>query len=114
MNDDPNEPHEVTKPAEPPTQAMPDPAGPPEPVEADDGVLRGLSVAGVVLVAAGGLLLPMVASTNTTMGAMRSTKIQWEQREAEVRRALTEAQNPAAADNQSGGSAPGVGDRGGN
>ncbi len=83
MNDEPNE---VTKPDQPLAQSMPDPHGPPTPVAEDDDVLRGLSVLGVVLVAGGGLLLPMIASTGSTMGATRSTKIQWEQREAEIRR----------------------------
>ena len=62
MNDEPND---VTKPDEPLAQAVPDPAGPPKPVEKDDDVLRGLSVLGVVLVAGGGLLLPMMASTGS-------------------------------------------------
>ena len=110
MNDEPND---VTKPDEPLAQAMPDPAGPPKPVAKDDDVLRSLSVAGVVLVAAGGLLLPMMASTGSCQGATRSAKVQWQQRQAEIRRAISEDQGPAPSLEQPSGSQAGAGDRGG-
>ena len=74
MNDEPNQ---ATNPDESLAQAMPDPAGPPKPVEKEDDVLRALAVVGVVLVAGGGLLLPLTASTGATSGATRSAKIQW-------------------------------------
>jgi hypothetical protein len=115
MNDESNG---VAKPDELLTVSMPDPAGPPRPVGKVEDPLRGLSVAGVVLVAAGGLLLPMMASTGATQGATRSAKIHWEQREAEVRRAMTEDQALSPADNNSTPSdtcgQAGAGERGGN
>ncbi len=110
MNDEPNQ---ATNPDESLAQAMPDPAGPPKPVEKEDDVLRALAVVGVVLVAGGGLLLPLTASTGATSGATRSAKIQWEQREAEVRQAMAQddASLPANANQDS--SQAGTGDRGG-
>ncbi len=110
MNDQPND---ATKPDEPLTESMPDPAGPPQPVKKEDAVLRALSVAGVVVVAAGGLLLAMAPTIGATQGATRSTKIQWEQRQAEIRRAMSEDQALAPPDGKSDGSGAGAGDRGG-
>ena len=114
MNDEPDDvTSDVTKPDKSLAHAMPDPAGPPKPIEKDDNVLRGLSVLGVVLVAGGGLLLPLMASTGATAGATRSTKIQWEQRRAEIRRAAAEDQSSAPAADQPAGSQPGAVERGG-
>ena len=116
MNDERNDvtkPDDTTEPDEPLVQSMPDPAGPPQAVEKDDDVLRGLSVLGVVLVAGGGLLLPLLASTGATAGATRSTKIQWEQRQAEIQRVISEDRGLAPTQDQSGCSEQGAGDRGG-
>lgn len=106
-------PKDETKPEEAQPNPTPDPAGPPAPVEKEDDVLRSLSIVGIVLVAGGGLLLPLMASTGSCQGATRSTKIQWEQRETEIRRAFAQDQAPRPPDNQPGGSVPGADDRGG-
>ncbi len=71
---------------------MPDPLGPPQAVEANDPVLRTIATTGIVLVAAGGLLLATSGGTTHTCGATRSAKLRWEQRKAEVKEAAQSAQ----------------------
>jgi hypothetical protein len=84
---DPTQEHD-----EPLAEAMPDPAGPPRVVEAEDTALRGLGIAGVILVTAGGMLVPLSVATSSTQGATRSAHIEWQRRQAEIRRALDEEQ----------------------
>ena len=109
-----DESNDVAKPDESLAAAIPDPAAPPKLVASNDGVLRGLIVVGVVLVAVGGLLLPLfVESTRGTPGATRSARIQQEQREAEIHRAMADYQAPSAADDEHGNRQAGDGDLGG-
>ena len=73
--------------AEDESQAVPEPTGAPVPVEANDPLLRSIGITGVLLVAGGAILLPLSVATSSTQGAMRSSKIRWEERQAEVRQA---------------------------
>jgi len=75
---------------------MPDPSGPPQPVKTDDPVLRGIANVGVVLVAAGGVLLPVFGSVGHTAGATRSTKLQWEYRQQQIERTIQREQTDRA------------------
>src|SRR5689334_16207607 len=69
--------------------------GPLEPVEAEDRALSAIAAAGVILVAVGGILAPLSATTRCTAGSTVSAKIQWEVRDAEIIRAF-EAQQTTA------------------
>jgi hypothetical protein len=64
-----------------------DPSGPPQAVEAKDPVLRAIAGIGITLVVAGGLLVPLASSVSPCMGATRSAKVQWEQRQQQVEQA---------------------------
>jgi hypothetical protein len=89
-----------------PAERIVDPAGPPQPVEkADDlapppespaggdPVLAFLTAAGVGLVALGGLVvLPILCSARATMGATRSAKLQWQDRQGQIERAVRQDQ----------------------
>jgi hypothetical protein len=63
---------------------MGDPTGQPQAVEAKDPVLKLIGGIGITVVVVGGLLLPAVVSTRPCMGATRSAKTKWEQRQHEV------------------------------
>jgi hypothetical protein len=103
MNDEHDE--SVVPPEESLTEAMPDPAAPPRPVEAEDPALRAIGVAGVVLVTVGGLLLPLSLATSSTQGATRSAKLNWEERQSEVRQVLADEQAaPSRPERQEQGS----------
>jgi hypothetical protein len=67
---------------------MPDPSGPPQAAGHNEAVMSALGGLGVALVAIGGLMVPIFASTGGTMGATRSAKLQWEQRQQEIRQAI--------------------------
>ncbi len=71
---------------------MPDPSGPPQAIEANDPVLRTIATTGIVVVAAGGLMLAMSGGTTATCGATRSAKLRWEQRQEQVKEAAQSAQ----------------------
>ena len=71
---------------------MANPSGPPQAVEANDPVLRTIATAGIVLVAAGGVMLAMSGGTTATCGATRSAKLRWEQRQEQVKEAAQSAQ----------------------
>ncbi|MCE5268627.1 MAG: hypothetical protein LLG00_12145 [Planctomycetaceae bacterium] len=66
---------------------MRDPSGPPQAVDANDPVLRLIGSAGIVVVVVGGMMLALSATTSHTSGAQRSTKLQWEQRQVELKQA---------------------------
>lgn len=76
--------------------SVPDPSGPPTPVEAADPVLNTISALGVGAVAVAGLCLAAMATTRPTMGATRSAKLEWERRQAQVEQAI-QAQDAAPA-----------------
>jgi hypothetical protein len=75
---------------------MPDPSGPPQPVEQGDPVLSLITAVGVGLVALGGLMLPAFVSTGHTAGATRSAKLHWESRGRQIEQAFQEEQACAA------------------
>jgi hypothetical protein len=70
---------------------MPDASGPPQAVEANDPVLRAIATTGIVLVAAGGLLLATSGSTTHTAGSTRSAKLRWAERQEQVKEAAQSA-----------------------
>jgi len=76
-------------------EQMPNPAGPPQPVEEDDPVMNTITAIGMSLVVIGGLSIPVLLSTSHTMGATRSAKIQWEDRQHQLEQACREAETPA-------------------
>jgi hypothetical protein len=67
---------------------MPDPSGPPQAVGRNDAVMAGLGLAGIALVAVGGLVVALSTATAHTAGATRSAKLQWEQRQQEIQQAI--------------------------
>jgi hypothetical protein len=67
---------------------MPDPSGPPQAAGRNEAVMSTLGGVGIALVAIGGLLVPMFATTTPTMGATRSAKLQWQERQQEIRQAI--------------------------
>ena len=66
---------------------LPDPSGPPQPVAGVDPALATLTGFGMVLVACGSILVLMELSTGPTCGATRSSKLQWEDRTAQIEQA---------------------------
>ena len=64
-----------------------DPSGPPQPVASDD-VLNTIAFVGVILVALGGLMVPVFTSTRHTAGATRSAKLEWENRQQQIEQAI--------------------------
>ena len=66
---------------------MGDPAGSPQAVEAKDPVLGAIATIGIVLVVAGGILVPLVGSSGACRGATRSAKVKWEQRQQQIEKA---------------------------
>jgi hypothetical protein len=60
---------------------MPDPAGSPQAVEANDPVVRAIASLGIGAVVLGGLTLFGLSGTTATAGATRSAKLQWECRQ---------------------------------
>jgi hypothetical protein len=75
------------QPNEPLASKMGDPAGSPQAVEAKDPVLRGIATLGITAVIAGGILVPFFASAGSCMGATRSAKVKWEQRQQQIEKA---------------------------
>ena len=67
---------------------MPDPSGPPQAAGRNEAAMSVLGGAGIALVAIGGLMVPMFATTTHTMGSTRSAKLQWENRQQEIRQAI--------------------------
>lgn len=77
---------------------MPDPTGPPQPERKGHPVLTTVCVLGLGTVAVG-LLLPALVNMQSTAGATRSARIQWESRTREIEEALQAeqgSQNEAA------------------
>jgi hypothetical protein len=73
---------------------MPDPSGPPLPMPKKSFGAQLLTGLGTGTVVVGGLFLAAVATTGSTCGATRSTKLDWETRQAEIAQAV---QQDAAA-----------------
>ncbi len=97
QNDDrfPNQPERAETPAE-----VPDPSGPPVPV-ASAVSWTSVAMATFSVLACSGIAFVLLGSlTSPTMGATRSAKLQWEQRRAEIDRAIDEqlARRQAAPD----------------
>ena len=67
---------------------MPDPSGPPQAARGNQAVMAALGGVGIALVAVGGLMVPLFTATTHTAGATRSAKLQWEQRQQEIRQVI--------------------------
>jgi hypothetical protein len=67
---------------------MPDPSGSPQAAGRNEAVMSALGGVGIALVAIGGLMVPMFATMTHTCGATRSAKVQWQQRQQEIRQAI--------------------------
>ena len=78
----------------PPEQPdVPDPFGPPRPVTSQSDPGPSGAVVGItVLAAAGATFLLLGSLARPTMGATRSSQLQWEQRQAEIDRAIEQAE----------------------
>jgi len=74
-----------------PHSETPDPAGPPVPVSREQGCSLTATVLSMLAVGVG-IALIMPAMTGATRGATRSTKLQWEQRQAEIEEAFARQQ----------------------
>jgi hypothetical protein len=70
---------------------VPDPSGPPRPMTAQDSALGALGSV-IVVVACGVSLFLLMGTEHATCGATRSSQLKWEQREAEIDRAIREAE----------------------
>ena len=86
---------------------MPDPAGPPQPVQQAygpplavspprDPVLAAMTVVGVVLVVVTGLVVLVGRSTRATCGATRSARLQWQDRQGQIEQAIRQDQAASA------------------
>ncbi len=97
MQNEERPPQRIEDNAQPPEDGIPDPSGTPEPAaKADAGCSLAATVVG--LLAAGGILLCLLGTFNRpTRGAPRSSRLQLEQRRAEIDRAV----DAAMADRQS-------------
>jgi hypothetical protein len=71
---------------------MPDPSGPPQAARGNEAVMSALDGVGIALVAVGGLMVPLFTATTHTAGATRSAKLQWEQRQQEIRQVIEKDQ----------------------
>ncbi len=69
-----------------------DPSGPPSPVGRVKGGLNVLAGAAIVLAAGAGTVHLLGGSMHSTRGATVSSRLQWEQRQAEIRQVLAERQ----------------------
>jgi hypothetical protein len=68
--------------------SLPDPSGPPQPVDPTESALAGLTGLGIVLVACGSIFVLTGLSAGPTCGATRSSKLEWENRTAQIEQAL--------------------------
>lgn len=76
-----------------PQAEVPDPMGPPMPICQDKpGCSLTTTVLSLLAVGIGGVLLLLPAITTPTRGATRSTRLQWEERQAEIDRAIAQQQ----------------------
>lgn len=85
-----------------PTPELPDPNGPPRMIERTERLLDRIfhdRVSPATAIAIGGLatVVLLVAMPSRTMGALRSHRIQWEQREKEIAQAIA-VQSPVDGD----------------
>lgn len=71
---------------------VPDPSGPPSPVGRVKSGLNVLAGAAIVLAAGAGTAHLVGGSMNSCRGATVSARLQWEQRQAEIRQVLAERQ----------------------
>ena len=71
---------------------VPDPGGPPSPVGRVKSGLNVLAGAAIVLAAGAGTAHLIGGSVNSCRGATVSARLQWEQRQAEIRQVLAERQ----------------------
>jgi hypothetical protein len=64
----------------------------PEPIREDDGPYIGMLQGGLIVCAVlGGTLMLVEGTTTSTLGAARSTKLRWEQRQTEIDQAQQNA-----------------------
>ena len=78
-------------PPEPP--GVPDPSGPPRPVIPQSAPGPSGAIVGITVLAAAGATFLLLGSLATPCrGATRSSQLQWEQRQAEIDRAIEEAE----------------------
>jgi hypothetical protein len=68
--------------------SMPDPSGPPQPVEATEGGLNWVTGLGIGVIVLGGLFWAANASTTRTAGATRSARLEWQSRQAQIEQAI--------------------------
>jgi len=75
-----------------PTADVPDPNGPPVPVQS--GPVMSLTTTVMSIAVAGGVVLMLIsASTSSTMGATKSSQLEWQQRQAEIEQAAEELES---------------------
>jgi len=76
-----------------PQSEVVDPTGPPVPIcQEQPGCSLTTTVLSLLAVGVGGLLLFLAAISTRTCGATRSTRLQWEPRQAEIEQAIAQEQ----------------------
>lgn len=72
-----------------PQESLPDPNGPPQPVQ-QDAMINLLTTGGVVAAVAGSLFAMTSVIEGPTRGATRSAKLEWESRSAQIEQVFQE------------------------
>jgi hypothetical protein len=67
---------------------MPDPSGSPKPAQAAEGAVRLIRALGIGAIVIGGLYLAATATTTSTIGATRSAKLEWQNRQGQIDQAI--------------------------